>query len=165
MTEKAFQDYYADDTSHCYGCGRLNADGLQIKSYWDGDESVCYFEPRPYHKAIPGYVYGGLIASLIDCHGTGTAAAAMYRAAGREMDTEPSFRFLTGSLHVDYLKPTPIDTVLEIRGRVQEIKGRKVVIVCSLIAKGEECARGEVVAVQVPDGYLETLKQKTSDVN
>ena len=53
MTEKAFQDYYADDTSHCYGCGRLNADGLQIKSYWDGDESVCYFEPRPYHKAIP----------------------------------------------------------------------------------------------------------------
>ena len=37
MTEKAFQDFYADDMSHCYGCGRLNPDGLQIKSYWDGD--------------------------------------------------------------------------------------------------------------------------------
>jgi len=33
MTEKAFQDFYADDMSHCYGCGRLNPDGLQIKSY------------------------------------------------------------------------------------------------------------------------------------
>ncbi len=165
MTEKAFQDYYPDDTSHCYGCGRLNDEGLQIKSYWDGDESVCHFQPRPYHKAVPGYVYGGLLASLIDCHGTGTAAAAMYRAAGREMDTEPSFRFLTGSLHVDYLKPTPIDTVLEIRGRVKEIKGRKVVISCSLFAKGEECVRGEVVAVQVPDGFLEALQAQAPDAD
>ena len=41
MTSKAFQDYYPDDVSHCYGCGRLNPDGLQIKSYWEGEESVC----------------------------------------------------------------------------------------------------------------------------
>ena len=47
--------------------------GLQIKSYWDGDETVTRFTPRPQHTAIPGYVYGGLIASLIDCHSTGTA--------------------------------------------------------------------------------------------
>jgi acyl-CoA thioesterase FadM len=81
----------------------------------------------------------------------------MYRAEARDMDTEPSFRFLTASLHVDYLKPTPIDCTLELRGRVKEIKGRKVVVACSLFAKGIECARGEVVAVQVPDSFLEEL--------
>ena len=73
---------------------------------------------------MPGFTYGGLLASLIDCHGTATAAAAMYRAEGRAMVTLPAFRFVTGSLNVDYLKPTQIDTSLEIRGRVKEIKGR-----------------------------------------
>ena len=136
--------------SHCYGCGRLNEHGLQIKSYWDGEESVCRFEPRPHHTAMPGYVYGGLIASLIDCHSTGTAAAAAYRAEGRPMDTKPEFRFVTASLHVDYLRPTPIDAVLEVRGRVDEIKGRKVVVASTLSANGEVCARGKVVAVEAP---------------
>ena len=151
MTQKAFQDYYPDQLSYCYGCGRLNEHGLQIKSYWDGDETVCIFQPRPYHIAVPGYVYGGLIASLIDCHGTGTAAAAAYRAEGRLMDSEPAQRFLTASLHVDYLLPTPIDGPLEVRAKVKEIKGRKVVVQSTLSARGEVCARGEVVAVQIPD--------------
>ena len=151
MDRKAFQDYYPDQLAHCYGCGRLNEHGLQIKSYWDDDESVCVFQPRPYHTAIPGYVYGGLIASLIDCHSTGTASAAAYRAQGREMDTDPPLRFLTASLHVDYVRPTPIDGLLEVRARVKEIKGRKVVIVSTLSAGGEVCARGEVVTVQMPE--------------
>jgi acyl-coenzyme A thioesterase PaaI-like protein len=152
--QKAFQDYYPDQLSYCYGCGRLNEHGLQIKSYWEGDEAVCVYQPRPYHTAIPGYVYGGMIASLIDCHSTGTAAAAAYRAAEREMDTLPAFRFLTASLHVDYLRPTPIDTPLEIRATVTEIKGRKVIVACTLRAQGEVCARGEVVTVQMPDNML-----------
>lgn len=155
MKPKAFQDYYPEKLSYCYGCGRLNEHGLQIKSYWDGDETVCEYQPRPYHTAIPGYVYGGLIASLIDCHSTGTAAAAAYRAEGRSMDTEPAFRFLTASLHVDYLKPTPIDRPLEVRGVVKEIKGRKVVVTTTLSSNGVICAKGEVVAVQVPDSLLE----------
>jgi acyl-coenzyme A thioesterase PaaI-like protein len=155
MTEqKAFQDYYPENVSYCYGCGRLNKSGLQIKSYWDGDEAVCTFTPRPYHIAIPGYVYGGLIASLIDCHGTGTAAAAAYRAEGRAMDTEPPLRFVTGSLHVDYVRPTPLGVPLELRGHVKEIKGRKVVVSITLSAKGEVCARGEVVAVQMPEHLI-----------
>ena len=152
MKGKAFQDYYPDDLSHCYGCGSLNEDGLQIKSYWDGEETVAVFTPRPCHTAIPGFVYGGLIASLIDCHGTGTAAAAAYRSRGREMDTEPALRFVTASLQVDYLRPTPIDGPLELRGRIEEIKERKVVVTETLSAGGEICARGRVVAVMMPDG-------------
>jgi len=157
MDKKAFQDYYPDTLAHCYGCGRLNEFGHQIKSYWEGEESVCHFEPKPYHIAIPGYVYGGLLASLIDCHGTGTAAAAAYRAEKRGMDTEPAFRFLTASLHVDYLKPTPLGVTLEVRGRVKEVKGRKVVIEEWIVANGEITVRGEVVAVQVPEQMIAEL--------
>lgn len=149
MIEKAFQDYYNDEHSACYGCGRLNPQGLQIKSYWDGEESVCRFTPQPYHTAIPGFVYGGLIASVIDCHGTGTAAAAAYREAGRPMGTGPDIRFVTASLHVDYLKPTPIDAPLELRGRIKEIKERKAIVSITLSSKGEVCARGEVVAIRL----------------
>ena len=160
MTEKAFQDYYPEQLAHCYGCGRMNADGHQLKSYWDGDVTVAHFTPEPYHMAIPGYVYGGLLASLIDCHGTGSAAAAAYKAEGRDMDTEPPFRFLTASLHVDYLRPTPLGPELELRGRIKEVEGRKVVVAITLSAEGKVCVKGEVVAVQVPERYLvELLKE------
>ena len=157
MNEKAFQDYYPDELSYCYGCGRLNERGLQIKSYWDGDETVAHFTPRPEHIAIPGYVYGGLIGSLIDCHGTGSAAAAAYRAEGRAMDTLPPLRFVTASLKVDYLRPTPLGVELEIRGQIKEVKGRKVVVSATVSAQGEVFARGEVVAVQMPEHLLPTI--------
>ena len=61
----AFQDAYPDKVSHCYGCGRLNHEGLQIKTRWEGEESVTHYRPRPEHMAIPGIVYGGLIAFLV----------------------------------------------------------------------------------------------------
>jgi len=154
MKSKAIQDSYPDDLSYCYGCGRLNEHGHQIKSYWDGDETIARFTPEPYHIAIPGYVYGGLIASLIDCHGTGTAALASYRAEGREPDTIPPFRFVTASLQVDFLRPTPLGTELELRGKVLELKGRKVISEITVSANGEISARGKVVAVQMPENLL-----------
>jgi acyl-coenzyme A thioesterase PaaI-like protein len=154
MTKKAFQDYYPDNLSHCYGCGRLHDAGLKIKSYWDGEESICIHEPRPEYNGIPGFVYGGMIASLIDCHSTGTAAAAKYRAENREMDTLPPLRFVTASLHVDFLLPTPLGVPLEIRGRVKEVKGRKVIVESTLSANGQICVRGEVVAVQIPENMI-----------
>jgi len=160
MTAKAFQDYYPEQLAYCYGCGRMNPDGHQLKSYWDGEETIAHFTPEPYHMAIPGYVYGGLLASLIDCHGTGSAAAAAYKTEGRDMDTEPPLRFLTASLHVDYLRPTPLGPELELRGRIKEVAGRKVVVAITLSAEGKVCAKGEVVAVQVPERYLvELLKE------
>ncbi len=151
MTSKAFQDCYDDHSSQCYGCGRLNEHGLKIKSYWDGDETVCRFMPSAYHTAMPGYVYGGLIASVIDCHSTGSAAAAAYRKAGREMGSRPELRFVTASLHVDYLKPTPIDVPMELRARFKEVEERKVIVRVELSAGGQLCAKGEVVAVKIPE--------------
>ncbi len=154
VIQKPIQDFYPDELSYCYGCGRLNEHGLHIQSFWDGEKSVARFTPRPYHIAIPGYVYGGLLASLVDCHGTGTAAAAAYQAAGREPGTEPPFRFVTASLKVDYLKPTPLGVELELIGRVKEIKGRKVVVSIDLFAEGNLCVKGEVIAVQMPENMV-----------
>lgn len=153
MTERAFQDYYPENLAHCYGCGRMNEHGHRIRTFWDGDETVTHYTPEPHQTAIPGFVYGGLLASLVDCHSTGTAAAAMYRAEGRAMDSEPPFRFVTGSLHVDYLKPTPMGVELTLRGKVKEIRGRKVVVETTLYANGVATVRGEVVAVQMPDSF------------
>lgn len=150
---KAFQDYYPENVAHCYGCGSRNAHGHQIKTFWDGDETLTRYTPKPEHTAIPGFVYGGLIASLIDCHCTATAAADTYRAENRAMDSEPPLRFVTGSLHVDFLKPTPMGVELEIRGKVKEIKGRKVIIEATVAANGVVTARGEMVAVQMPDTF------------
>ena len=150
MNGPAFQDAYPDELSHCYGCGRLNEHGLHLKSYWDGDETVAVFTPRSYHVALPGFVYGGLIASLIDCHGTASAAAAACRAEGRELGSEPPVRFVTAALHVDYLRPTPLGGPLEIRGRIEEIKDRKIVVAETVSAGGQICARGRVVAVRMP---------------
>ena len=152
---KAIQDYYPEELSYCYGCGRLNEHGHQIKSFWDNNETVAHFTPKPYHIAIPNYVYGGLIASLIDCHGTGSAALASYKAEGREPDTLPAFRFVTASLQVDYLRPTPLGVELELRGKIIEIKGRKVITEITVSANQEICAKGKVIAVQMPKILIE----------
>jgi acyl-coenzyme A thioesterase PaaI-like protein len=154
MKLKAIQDYYPEELSYCFGCGRLNEHGHQIKSFGNGEETIAHFIPKEYHIAIPGYVYGGLIASLIDCHGTGTAALASYRAAGREPGTQPPFRFVTASLQVDYLKPTPLTAELELRGKITEMKKRKVVSEITVSANGEITAHGKVVAVQMPEDFI-----------
>ncbi|MBW2029842.1 MAG: PaaI family thioesterase [Deltaproteobacteria bacterium] len=154
MEQKAIQDYYPEEFSHCYGCGRLNEHGLHIKTYWDGKESVATVVPKSYHMAVPGFVYGGLVASIIDCHGTGTAAAAAYQAEGRPPGTAPPFRYVTASLHVDFLAPTPLGVPLEARGKVKEIKGKKVIVAITVSAGDKLCARGEVVAVQMPKNMM-----------
>ncbi|MCB1162374.1 MAG: PaaI family thioesterase [Candidatus Krumholzibacteriia bacterium] len=152
----AFQDYYPDDFARCYGCGKDNPKGYQLKTRWTDEaagETVTAFTPRPEHTAIPGFVYGGVIASVIDCSGTGTAAAAAYRAVGRKIGEGEAFRFVTGRLTVNYLKPTPLGPELTIRCRIEEVKGRKVTVSAELSAEGVVTATGEVVAVQIPDDF------------
>ena len=151
MSSIAFQDKYPDDLAHCYGCGKNNEHGHQLKSYWDGEETVAEYKPRPEHTAIPGFVYGGLLASIIDCHGTGSASAAAYKAEGREMGTEPSLRFVTANLNVDFLAPTPMGETLVARGTIVEVKEKKVVVDIVVSASGKPCAKGRVIAVKMPD--------------
>ena len=148
------QDLYPDDFAHCFGCGRHNPDGHQLKSVVedgaDAQNVVARFTPSPRHISVPGFVYGGLLASLVDCHAMATAAAAAEHAAGRRIGEGPAPRFVTASLRVEYLKPTPLGMELEIRGHVIERSERKAVVALTVSAAGEVTARGEVVAVRMP---------------
>ena len=111
---------------HCFGCGALNERGLQIKSRWDGDDMVCRWRPEPFHIGYPGFVYGGTIASVVDCHAIWTALATCSRSAGHALeDGPPPFAFVTGKLSVNYLKPVAIDHEMELRARVIGFGGRR----------------------------------------
>ena len=108
QVKHAIQDEYPEEFAWCYGCGRMNEHGHHFRTGWQGEKTVTIYTPRPEHIAIPGFVYGGLIASLIDCHGTGSAALALHRKNGHEPgDGEVPPRFVTASLNVEFLKPTP----------------------------------------------------------
>ncbi|MED4223820.1 PaaI family thioesterase [Neobacillus cucumis] len=152
---KAIQDEYPDDFAWCYGCGRLNDAGHHFRTGWEGDKTVTFFTPKPEHTALPGFVYGGLIASLIDCHGTGSASLALLRKNGFEPGegTEPP-RFVTASLNVDFLKPTPHGVPLKAVGKVEEIHPKKFKVTAEVYAEENLCARGEVVAVVMPKSFL-----------
>jgi acyl-coenzyme A thioesterase PaaI-like protein len=148
---RALQDYYPDAWAHCLGCGRLNESGYHLRSFWEGEGTIARFVPRPYHIAIPGFVNGGLLASLVDCHATATASAAAARAAGLDLERQPAPRFVTGSLRVDYLHPTPLGPELVLRARATTVSGRKVIVGVTLTAGGELTVRGEVVCVELPE--------------
>ncbi len=151
MAPSIVQDHYPESFAHCYGCGRQNDLGLHLRSAWEGDEVVARFAPRPEHVSLPGFVYGGLLASLIDCHAMATAAAHVERVAGREVGDAEAPRYVTAALHVDFLRPTPLGDDLVLRARVVETGRRKVVVRMTVTAGGEETARGEVVAVPMPE--------------
>ncbi len=150
MKPVAIQDLYPDDFAHCFGCGKHNPRGHQLKSFVEGDEVVARFQPHAEHTALPGFVYGGLIASLIDCHAMATAAAAAERAAGRAIGDGPTPRFVTAQLNVSFLKPTPIGGELVLRARVIDRSDRKAVVEVTLAAQDVVTARGNVIAVPMP---------------
>src|SRR5690625_2726308 len=126
QVEIAIQDEYPEDFASCYGCGRLNKEGHRFRTGWDGEETVTIYTPRPEHTALPGFVYGGLIASLIDCHGTGSASLALHRKNGYEPGSgqEPP-RFVTASLQVDFKKPTPHGVPLKAKGVIEEVHPKR----------------------------------------
>ncbi|MCL6570051.1 MAG: PaaI family thioesterase [Bacillus sp. (in: Bacteria)] len=162
MIEKvinAIQDRYPDDFAWCYGCGRLNQDGHHFRTGWLGAQTVTIYTPDKEHLALPGFVYGGLVASLIDCHGTGSAALVLHRKNGYEPGEggEPP-RFVTASLNVNFLKPTPHGVPLKAIGTVHEIHPKRFKVETQVFANDILCACGEVVAVIMPNTFLNKEK-------
>ena len=146
------------DGNHCYGCGKENPHGLHIKSHWDGETSVCTYSPKPQQCAGPTTIlYGGLIASLIDCHSVGTAIAHFYNSEGRGVGEPPEIWCVTGRLTVNYLKPTPIDQPVELRARVVDSSDRKAIVETTVSSGDTITAEGEVIAIRVPDGWRDKL--------
>ena len=140
--------------NHCYGCGPQNPDGMQIKSHWDGEVSVCEYMPRPEQCAGPTqYVYGGTIASLIDCHCVCTAIANYYESDGHAVGDGPQVWCVTGRLTVSYLKPTPIDMPVQLRALITECSEKKTILACTVYSDGVATAEGEVIAIRVPASW------------
>lgn len=146
--------------NHCYGCGTENPQGMQIKSRWQGDESVCVYTPRPEQCAGPEHtLYGGTIASLIDCHCVGTAMANYYRREGREVGEGDEIWCVTGRLEVDYLAPTPIDRDVTLRATIVEVTDRKTILRCRLFSGEKQTAEGKVIAIRVSNSWREQLQE------
>ena len=152
--EVAFQDQIPGN--HCFGCGPDNEGGLRIKSYWSGeDEAECRFLAQPHHNAGPvGYLNGGIISTLIDCHAINTALAKAYQLAGREMGTGEQLWCVTGSLEVRFENPVPIDREVLLIARIEKLDGRKTHLRCDLSSDGVVCARGSVLSIQVRPGWF-----------
>ena len=145
----ALQDAWPLGT--CYGCGPANESGLRIKSYWseDGSEVVCSFQPRPEQNAgFPNVMYGGLVASLIDCHSIWTAIAWTYREVGRDHGTPTSLSYVTGELNVRYLRPSALDVPVLLRARVTELHPKKALVTCEVYSGETKSAEGRVIAVR-----------------
>ncbi len=151
MNQKAFQEYLLPFGHICFGCGALNAYGMQIRSYWEdgSDVGICHWMPKPHHQGGEDFVNGGVIATIIDCHAVNTAIAWLYRLEGRGMDSAPPIHCVTASLHVDYLRPTPLGQPIVLRATPTAVEGRRVRVTCALLSGGRETVRGEGVFARV----------------
>ena len=154
--KNAIQDEYADAFSWCFGCGRLNTDGNHLRTGWHDETTVSYYNPKKNEIGIPGFLYGGLLASLIDCHGTGSSALALHRKNGYEPgDGEEPPRFVTASLNVAFLKPTPHGIELKLVGKVTEVHPKRFEVAVEVFAGDEVCATGDVVSVVMPASFMQ----------
>lgn len=149
MTDIAVQDTYPEDFAHCFGCGWQNRSGYHFKTYEDGDAARTTYTPQPYHSGGAESAYGGIIASVIDCHSAGAAAIFWMKVNGISVGDVPSPRFVTARLEVNYLAPTPIGP-LHLTGHAEEIGPRKVIVTTELAAEGTVTANGRAVMVKVP---------------
>lgn len=153
MSEKLSVQYFQHHMPEnvCFGCGIHNPDGLQIKSFWEGEVAVCRWRSEEKYHGWPNLLNGGILATLIDCHCMGTAMAYAYKSEGRSLDSLPEYRYATGTLTVRYLKPTPNNEPIELRAQVIDVKNRKTTLTCEAWVRGIKTAEADVVAIRVYD--------------
>lgn len=146
--ELAIQDTYPEEFAHCFGCGRLNRHGHRFRTLLAGTGTVTEHDPTPSATGAADFAYGGLIASLIDCHSAGSAAIFWMQRNGLVVGEDPTPRFVTARLEVDYAAPTPM-TTMRVSGSAEEIGDRKVVVTSELTAGDRITARGRAVLVRI----------------
>jgi acyl-coenzyme A thioesterase PaaI-like protein len=152
MNALPFQDKYLEARADCWGCGRKNPDGLYIKSFWQDHEAVAHFQPQPNQMGHKGLVNGGILATLVDCHSIGLAMAHAHKEEGREIGTLPLITYVTASLTVNYLKPTPLNQEpLEVRAHIKKTDGRKTFVECSVYADGIETVKADVLGLRIEE--------------
>lgn len=99
--------------NHCFGCGLLNPAGLKLEfSVGTEHNVVCEATVSDNYEGPPGYLHGGIIATLLD-----EAMSKANRAQG--------VTAMTRQMQVEYLKPVPSGAPIRIEGRVTLSEGRK----------------------------------------
>src|SRR5689334_4935630 len=133
----------------------MNARGLRIASFEQPDGTVvAEWQPRPEHEAFDGFVNGGVLATLVDCHSNWTGIAALLRRshdAGWLGDDAPST--VTADLAIRYRRPTPLDQPVRLVGRAVEVEDRRVVVETTVESGGEVTARARATFVEVGPGH------------
>ncbi len=136
-------------SSICFGCGPANENGLRIRSFRSGDGLEMEFSPKDEHQAFPGMINGGIIGTLLDCHGNWTAAIALMDQSN---ESEPPCT-VTASYSVKLRRPTPFGVALQVSSEVEEISEDRVKVRMILRADDEVCATGEGLFVAVKEGH------------
>jgi len=144
----SLQERYAPN-SICFGCGPANENGLRIRSFADGEETVCRWSPEDYHEAFPGMLNGGIIGALLDCHSNWTAAWFLMNQA--ELSEPPCT--VTSDFHVKLLRPTPSGVPVDIRARVVSAKEDRAKIEAELMVGGKVTATCAGLFVAVREGH------------
>jgi acyl-coenzyme A thioesterase PaaI-like protein len=133
----------------CFGCGPSNPKGLQIRSFPQGDEVVCDWQPQPHHRALEGVLNGGIIGTLLDCHSNWTAIWYFMQRDG--LDEPPST--VTAEYAIQLKRPTPTDGPLHLVARVVEASQDRVVVGGELSAGGIVTATSRGTFVRVRPGH------------
>jgi uncharacterized protein (TIGR00369 family) len=134
----------------CFGCGPANLDGLRIRSYEAGDGTVvATWQPRPEHEAFEGFVNGGIIGALIDCHSNWTAIAALLERSGAA--SPPST--VTSEIAVSFRKPTPSGQPLRLIGKAVDVRNDRVTVETSVYVDDVATATGRATFVTVQPGH------------
>jgi uncharacterized protein (TIGR00369 family) len=99
--------------NHCFGCGQANPAGLRLEFSVFPDKSVvCFAQVSENYEGPPGYLHGGIIATLLD-----EAMSKANRAHG--------VTAMTRHMQIEYLRPVPSGSQIRIEGRVIRSHGRK----------------------------------------
>ena len=126
MTELSIQESLYPELT-CFGCGHANPDGFHLRSYVEDDLVVAEFTPWPQHDNGFGFLNGGIITTVLDCHG---AAVVMWEAAsagGRRRPGAP-VPFITAGFDVRFLRPTPLGTTVQLTASPESIDESEIVV-------------------------------------
>tara|TARA_B100000941_G_scaffold289079_1_gene267279 strand:- start:1287 stop:1772 length:486 start_codon:yes stop_codon:yes gene_type:complete len=148
MTEKKyFQDYMPGNVS--FGCGTEHPEGLQIKSYWDGSIAIYQWQPEEKYRGWHKLLNGGIMATIVDCHGIGTAMAYAYKQEDSDIDSTPLYRYATVRLKINYYNPASTDGLITLRAQIVDHNQHKITKTCSLKSRDIITAEAEVIAIKV----------------
>ena len=111
----------------CFGCGHANPKGFHLRSYREGDLTVAEFTPWPEHDNGFGFLNGGVIATVLDCHG---AAVVMWEAGQRKWEaaTGAPIPFITAGFELKFLRPTPLGPTVRLTASPERVEESEIVV-------------------------------------